>query len=80
MVPQREGWPIGHQQLQQPVLPGLWSVGLPVQADVWGRHGGERRGIRKEQTLPWAPPSQLPEAAGSPTVRVPDVTYRQFLF
>ena len=62
MVPRRGGWPVEHQQLQQPVRPVLWSVGLPVQADVWGRRGGDRRGIRKGQTLPWAPP--LPAAPG----------------
>lgn len=47
LVPQRERWPVKHQQLHQPVLLVFWNIGLPVQADVWDRCVG--RGVRNKE-------------------------------
>lgn len=66
LVPQRERWPIKHQQLHQPVLPVFWSVGLPVQADVWGG------GVRAEEGADESsldPLPATPTAAYSPILR-----------
>jgi len=67
LVPQRERWPIIHQQLHQSVVPVFRSVGLPVQADVWAREVRAEEGAGQSSL---DPRPTTTAAAYSPILRV----------